>query len=87
MLSCDSDTTTANRWLVSSGGAHFRWHTTADGPNQAPAATVSILPSRPGDKLSFPGELSAQALGVSTQPDRVTASAVIVLEKLGAVRV
>jgi hypothetical protein len=55
----------------------FRWHTTKDGANETPSATVSILPSRPGDRLSFPGELSARALGVSTRPDRVEASAVI----------
>lgn len=55
----------------------FRWHTTKDGPNEAPSATVSILPSKAGDRLSFAGELSARALGVSTQPDRVKASAVI----------
>lgn len=55
----------------------FRWHTTSDGPNEPPSATVSIVGSRPGDKLSFAGELSAQALGVSTRTDSVTASAVI----------
>lgn len=55
----------------------FRWHTTKDGPNEAPSATVSIDPTKPGDMLSFAGELSARGLGVPTQPDRVKASAVI----------
>jgi len=55
----------------------FRWHTTKDGPNEAPSATVSIVPSKPGDRLSFAGELSARALGISTRPDGVKASAMI----------
>ena len=55
----------------------FRWHTIEDGPNEAPSASMSILPAKRGDKLSFAGELSARALGVSTRSDRVKASAVI----------
>jgi len=55
----------------------FRWHTTKDGPNEPPSATVSIVGSRPGEKLSFAGELSARALGVSTRTGKVTASALI----------
>ncbi|HEX3621873.1 MAG TPA: hypothetical protein VHT97_06115 [Acidimicrobiales bacterium] len=55
----------------------FRWHTTMDGPNEPPSVTVSVVGSRPGDKLSFAGELSARALGVSAPSDQVTASVVI----------
>ena len=55
----------------------FRWHTTANGPNQAPTATMSFVANRPEVKASHGAELSARALGVTTRSGTVTASAIV----------
>lgn len=55
----------------------FRWHTATNGPNEAPQATMSLLAARPAVKVSVGAELSATALGVTTRPGTVEASAVV----------
>jgi hypothetical protein len=55
----------------------FRWHTISNGPNQAPSATMSLLATSPQVKVSLGAELTATALGVSTRPATVEASAVV----------
>ena len=55
----------------------FRWRTTKDGPNQAPSATMSLMATPPEMRASAGAELSARALGVSTNAGTVEASAVV----------
>ena len=55
----------------------FRWRTTRDGPNQAPSATMSLMATPPDVRASMGAELSARALGVSTNAGTVKASAVV----------
>lgn len=58
-------------------GTTFRWHTTTNGPNEAPHATMSLVATSAGVKVSMGAELSAAALGVTTRPGTVQASAVV----------
>lgn len=55
----------------------FRWRTTRDGPNQAPSATMSLMATPPAAKVAMGAELSAAALGLSTNAGTVEASAVV----------
>ncbi len=56
----------------------FRWHTPRRGPNEAPKATASIIGGRPSSApVSYGVEVSARALGVSTQNGSVSASVVV----------
>ena len=55
----------------------FRWRTTKDGPNEPPSATMSLTATPPGVKVDMGAELSARALGVSTNAGTVEASAVV----------
>lgn len=55
----------------------FRWHTPRDGPNEAPAATASIIGGNPTEPRSFGVELTARALGISTQTGTVHASVAV----------
>ena len=55
----------------------FRWHTTQDGPNEAPSATISLVATPAEARVSMGAELSARALGVTTLPGTVEASAVV----------
>lgn len=54
--------------------ATFRWHTPRRGAEEAPTVTASIVGGRPAEVVSYGVELSARALGVSTQRDTVRAS-------------
>jgi hypothetical protein len=55
----------------------FRWRTTKDGLNQAPSATMSLMATPPEMRASMGAELSARALGVSTNAGTVEARAVV----------
>ena len=55
----------------------FRWRTTQDGPNQAPVATMSFMATPAAAKVGSGAELSAAALGVSTNAGTVEARAVV----------
>lgn len=57
--------------------ATFGWHTPRAGPNEAPAATVSVIGGNPTEPRSFGVELTARALGMSTQTGTVDASVAV----------
>lgn len=65
----------------------FRWRTTRDGPNQAPSATMSLMATSPDVRASMGAELSARALGVSTNAGTVKASAVVTTSTGGTLAV
>lgn len=56
----------------------FRWHTPRAGPNEAPAATASIVAGRTSQPpVSYGVEVTARALGVSTRKGMVAGSVVV----------
>ena len=65
----------------------FRWRTTKDGPNEPPSATMSLMASTPALRASMGAELSARALGVSTNAGTVEASAVVTTSTGGTLAV
>ena len=65
----------------------FRWHTTEDGPNEAPSATISLLATPADARVSMGAELSARALGVTTEAGTVEASAVVTSSTGASMRV
>lgn len=76
-------TITLSGWAKAGAGQRgdvhttFRWHTPRPGPNEAPKATASIIGGLPSAPVSYGVEVSARALGVSTQKGKVGASVVV----------